>query len=194
MVDEDAKAALRQRLRNARRDLDAAQREVETSATCALIQRWLATRDGVPASYVATGSELCLAAVHAECWGRGAPVLLPRVDGHDLVWHLVEGPEQLKPGYRGILEPDAEACPQRALDTGSVVLMPGLGFDSAGGRLGQGGGFYDRALAALQNVVRIGVGFRCQGMGRIPMIDHDVHLDGVILGGDWLRPLSAEAP
>jgi 5-formyltetrahydrofolate cyclo-ligase len=64
-----------------------------------------------------------------------------------------------------------------------LVLAPLLGFDAFGGRIGQGGGFYDRTLAALRagaGVQLIGLAYAGQACPRLPMDAHDQRLDGVL--------------
>ena len=64
-----------------------------------------------------------------------------------------------------------------------LVLVPGLAFDAAGGRLGRGGGFYDRLLATRdpERTRLVGVGFTFQLLAEeLPHAAHDVRLDGLI--------------
>jgi len=61
-----------------------------------------------------------------------------------------------------------------------LVLVPGLGFDPAGSRLGRGGGFYDRWLEANPGVKTLGLCFACQLVKKIPMEEHDVRVDAVL--------------
>jgi 5-formyltetrahydrofolate cyclo-ligase len=85
----------------------------------------------------------------------------------------------------GIAEPlgtSAARIEPRALD---LVLVPVVGFDKAGNRLGMGGGYYDRSFAfALRRATRrpclIGVAFDCQRVGGLPARPGDVPLDGVV--------------
>jgi 5-formyltetrahydrofolate cyclo-ligase len=59
------------------------------------------------------------------------------------------------------------------------ILVPLLAFDAAGNRLGYGGGYYDRTLAALPNAFRLGCAFAAQQMERVPAGPEDVKLDAV---------------
>ncbi len=82
------------------------------------------------------------------------------------------------------LEPDAAGCPAplplaEVVDP-DLILTPLLAFDDFGGRLGQGGGYYDRTFAARPDVVRIGLAFDGQRVARLPMDGHDVRLHGVL--------------
>lgn len=112
---------------------------------------------------------------------RGGRAALPVVVRRDAplvfrAWHpgmaLVDG------GFAGIREPGPEA-PEIEPD---AVIVPLLAFDRAGGRLGYGGGFYDRTLAALRlhkTVTAIGVAYAGQELPEVPEEAHDQPLDAI---------------
>ena len=81
-------------------------------------------------------------------------------------------------GEFGVREPRHD-CPEVALATLDLVLVPGLGFSTEGGRLGRGGGFYDRLLAAT-DAVRVGVGLDEQIVPWLPLEPHDAQLHFVV--------------
>ncbi|MBR0655667.1 5-formyltetrahydrofolate cyclo-ligase [Plastoroseomonas arctica] len=68
-----------------------------------------------------------------------------------------------------------------------VVLVPLLAFDRAGGRLGYGGGYYDRTLAGLPDAHAIGVAFASQEMPEVPMGPHDWRLPVVATEAGVIR-------
>ena len=106
-------------------------------------------------------------------------VVLPVVMGPDQpldlrVWE--QGASLYEAGF-GTLAP-SELAPRREPD---VVLMPLLGFDKHGTRLGYGGGYYDRTLAAMHKTPRlVGLAFAAQELDEIPREPHDVPLDTII--------------
>jgi 5-formyltetrahydrofolate cyclo-ligase len=107
-----------------------------------------------------------------KLWG------LPRCLGRDLVWHLFEPSlNTLQPGAFGILEP-APDWPQLAVAAVDLILVPCVGCDRRGYRLGYGGGFYDRLLAdpAWAEIPTIGITFS-------PMLVEILPID------PWDRPL-----
>jgi len=61
-----------------------------------------------------------------------------------------------------------------------LILTPLLAFDADGGRLGQGGGYYDRTFAALPDAVRIGFAYAGQRVDGLPIEAHDIRLHGVL--------------
>ena len=82
------------------------------------------------------------------------------------------------------LEMDAAGCPAplplaEVVDP-DLIVTPLLAFDDFGGRLGQGGGFYDRTFAARPDAARIGFAFDGQRVDRLPMERHDIALHGVL--------------
>ena len=89
---------------------------------------------------------------------------------------------QLAPGYCNIPEPISEIITtnQFPADDLDLVIVPGSVFDERGGRLGYGGGYYDRLLSAIPHAIRIGLAFDLQIIRRIPLQPHDELLDMVI--------------
>lgn len=85
----------------------------------------------------------------------------------------------LKKSFYGIAEP-GERCVRRSAGRMDLILVPGVGFDRRGGRLGRGGGYYDHALRYAARVPKLGICFREQLVRKIPMGKHDVRMDQVI--------------
>jgi len=61
-----------------------------------------------------------------------------------------------------------------------LIVTPLLAFDARGGRLGQGGGYYDRTFAALPDALRIGFAYAGQEVENLPLEPHDIRLHGVL--------------
>jgi 5-formyltetrahydrofolate cyclo-ligase len=125
------------------------------------------------------GSEIPTSGVVAAFRERGAAVLLPVVrDGqmHAAAW---TGSSALERAPLGFMQPaGGEPADPSTID---LVVAPGLAFDLSGNRLGYGGGFYDRFLAALHpRAMRVGVGYDEQLVDEIPHDDHDVPLHAVV--------------
>ncbi len=87
--------------------------------------------------------------------------------------------EQVASGYWGIPEPVPERCQRTLLEEVNCVIAPGIAFDRFGGRLGYGGGYYDRLLDSLspaQAPVSIGLGYEIQIVDEVPQGFFDVRV------------------
>lgn len=108
-------------------------------------------------------------------------VYLPRTHLKEraLSLHLLQGFTFLFPGPYGILEPP-ERAPQIAPHELDLIVCPGVAFDLSGGRLGYGGGYYDRLLAKAPGVRRVALAFECQIFEKLPLEAHDICLEALI--------------
>lgn len=125
----------------------------------------------------AVGDELDLTALRDALLATGTVVMLPVVDGDGLVTVDWDPDTPLRPGWRGVAEP--AGAPSAAPP--DVVVVPALVLDPRGGRLGYGGGHFDRYLAgAGRRATTIGVVFHDQLVPEVPLLPHDVVLDVVV--------------
>jgi 5-formyltetrahydrofolate cyclo-ligase len=173
------KAALRGAIRLARDGLTAAERAVASAAAEERLWRLPVFRTTrTVALYAAHRGEVDLTGLVDRCRDQGVRTAFPRVTGDDLELVATVAGSAHVPGYLGIREPTG---PPIDLDEVDVVVLPGVAFDPNGGRLGQGGGHYDRLLADLPaRAVRVGVGFACQLVPNVPREAHDAPLDVVV--------------
>lgn len=105
-------------------------------------------------------------------------ILLPCVDGDDLILRQYLGIESMKAGEQfGILEPVGKEF--NDLEKIDLMIIPGVAFDKEKNRLGRGRGFYDRLLKTV-NATKIGVCFDFQVVEQVPTEDFDVKMDVVI--------------
>jgi 5-formyltetrahydrofolate cyclo-ligase len=178
-VDEDRKRALRAAVLAARRDLTDQQRTAASSAIVGRLQRMPELRTArTVLLYAATKGEVDLGELASALAAREVRTLFPRVGADDELELVAAEVGMLRPGYRGIQEPAGVRIDPAVVD---VALIPGVAFDLAGGRLGRGGGHYDRLLARLPDqALRIGVAFACQVVPRVPRDDHDAVVDLVV--------------
>lgn len=107
-----------------------------------------------------------------------------RTETHELVAvQVTDIQEQVAPGYCGIPEPLPNMVQTAAYDPSGidVVIVPGSVFDKSGGRLGYGGGYYDRFLAkAAPGALRVGLAFELQVVDTVPVEPHDQFMDFVV--------------
>jgi 5-formyltetrahydrofolate cyclo-ligase len=176
---EELKARLRTSALDARRRLSARERH---DASAAIAERLLRQpelrRPGHVLVFAAMDDEADLAGAIGPLRERGVRTLFPRVRGDDLELVAASDLLTLKLGYRGVREPSGPRIDPGIVD---VAVVPGVAFDPHGGRLGHGGGHYDRLLARLpSDCLRVGVCFSAQVVPRVPRQDHDEPVDLVI--------------
>jgi 5-formyltetrahydrofolate cyclo-ligase len=173
---DDAKAELRTRLRAMRRAhvgaLGPGGRVPDEHALADILAPALSEASCI-ASHAAHGPEI------DPHWIDGglASLAFPRVIGDTLEFRISSF-ESLRPGHRGILEPADDA----PLAFPTVLLVPLLAAAPDGTRLGQGGGFYDRALAAMRldrSILAIGLAWDVQLLPILPRDPWDVQLDWI---------------
>jgi 5-formyltetrahydrofolate cyclo-ligase len=145
------KAELRRRLLAFRRRLEPAELAASgRSIRDAVLDLPETQMAGTVAGYWSIGAEPDTHGLLFALWKRGTYVLLPVLlpDG-DLDWASYEGPDSLRPGLRGLMEPAEAVRGVSAVSSADLVLVPALAVDRSGLRLGRGGGSYDRALARV---------------------------------------------
>jgi 5-formyltetrahydrofolate cyclo-ligase len=119
------------------------------------------------------------------------PRILPEFGLEFCLWRAED---VLKPHIYGMLEPAAgsEVATPASLD---VILVPGLGFDRQGGRMGHGAGYYDRVLPRFRARTRfIAVGFACQVRSEIPLQPWDVRMDKLVTELGVVFPCPTDRP
>jgi 5-formyltetrahydrofolate cyclo-ligase len=118
---------------------------------------------------------------------QGVVIALPRIDTRDAlpVFRAWLAEDALAPDAFGILAPPKTALPV----VPHIILTPLLAFDRAGRRLGQGGGHYDRTLAALkpEGVIAVGLAYACQEMVEVPAGALDQLLDWIVTDREAIR-------
>jgi 5-formyltetrahydrofolate cyclo-ligase len=98
-----------------------------------------------------------------------------------LVPYQLTDRSQLRSGYYGIPEPDPSTSLQIVPQEIDLTILPGSVFDRFGGRLGYGGGFYDRFIEReAPEAIRIGLAFDLQLANRLPLLPHDQTLHHLI--------------
>ena len=130
------------------------------------------------ALYRAMGSELDTDALALALERAGRRLCLPVVLERDapMIFRAWAPGEPLELDFAGCPAP----LPLADIVEPDLILTPLLAFDAHGGRLGQGGGYYDRTFAALPDAVRVGFAYAGQWVERLTLEPHDVRLHGVL--------------
>jgi 5-formyltetrahydrofolate cyclo-ligase len=180
LVIDDAKAALRKQAHTARAALTPGEREDAARLVAASFFEHVAfAPDDVIAGYWRIRDELDCQPILVRLMDGGQKVVLPVVAGADapLDLRVWEADQPLYEAGFGTLAPSDLAARAEP----DLVLMPLLGFDKDGTRLGYGGGYYDRTLAHIgKKPLLVGLAFAAQELAHIPRESHDVPLDAVI--------------
>ena len=132
------------------------------------------------------GSEFDTSGLIEALHAAGKRVVLPRVDGREVVAVLYVPGDPTAATSFGAMEPtSAEIVRPTEID---VVIAPGVAFDRNGGRVGYGGGFYDRFLRTVRaDTPVIGVAFAVQLVDEVPRGEHDRLVDVVVTEEELIR-------
>ena len=131
-------------------------------------------------------SEVRTVGLLEEYLAQGRTVCVPHTlpgQSRLLAVRVTDPEHDLAPGYCGIPEPLPELLTHSIVPPGDIkaVFVPGAVFDPCGGRLGYGGGYYDRFLAIeAPQALRIAVAFELQVVEKVPAEPHDQFMDWVV--------------
>ncbi|MFC6297115.1 5-formyltetrahydrofolate cyclo-ligase [Pseudomonas sp. CCM 7893] len=186
---------LRRMLRKARRALTPnEQRQAALGLYRQLAQHPLFRRAKHISLYLPTDGEIDPRLLLRAAQRRGKATYLPVLSAWPrtkMVFQRVRPGDKLSPNRFRILEPQVNANRQRKVWTLDLVLLPLVGFDDVGGRLGMGGGFYDRSLAYLARrktwckPTLLGLAHECQKVERLAQASWDVPLEGTVTDRHW---------
>jgi len=177
---QEPKARLRAELRRRRLALDRERQALAAAGVCrqvATLPRWASARS--IALYLAADGEVDTGPLAALAREQGKalylPVISPSNHLHFAEWRPTA---PLAANRYGIGEPPHSAA-RRAASELDIICLPLVGWDRRGGRLGMGGGYYDRSLAGLRGPLLLGLAHALQEVDEVPMADWDVRLDCV---------------
>ncbi|MGI0116097.1 5-formyltetrahydrofolate cyclo-ligase [Zooshikella sp. RANM57] len=181
--------SLRTTLRQKRRQLSKQQQQrASESLLSSLKKNPTFIKSKTVAVYIANDGEINLSPTIRFLWKSGKHVFLPvlRPDKHNRLWFVHYQPHTtLSLNNFSIPEPTRrgnKVITPWALD---LVLLPLVGFDIHGGRLGMGGGFYDRTFAFVQTIPHLrhpklmGVAHECQRVDKLPTASWDIPLNAI---------------
>lgn len=186
---QEEKKALRKVLL-ARRTAVAAQSTQAGEALRDVLRAALTLPDGaMVAGYLPMGDEIdalpTVAALRASGHGIAMPVVVARSEPLQFRRWCPDDP--LTDGPLGTKHP----CESAPVVVPDVLIVPLLGYDRRGYRLGYGGGFYDRTVATLRSageIIAVGVGFACQEVAQIPRGPLDEAMDWIVTPQEAFRP------
>ncbi len=190
-----SRPALRRKLRQTRRQLSPAQqRHAARRLYRQLSHHPLFRRARHIALYLPNDGEIDPRLLLRAAQRRGKATYLPVLNPWPrtrMVFQRIEPGERLRRNRFGIFEPVIRTARQRRVWALDLLLMPLVGFDGNSGRLGMGGGFYDRSLAyrarrkKSHKPTLLGLAHECQRVDRLPLESWDVPLLGTVTDRGW---------
>ena len=181
-ADDITKSALRAAALSRRNALSAEERARASLAIAGHAGPIIAgARPRAIAGYLPIRGECDPRPIMETAWDHGLDVALPAIiDSTTIVFRRYASGQQVVAGGFGTLQP-AEDAPTLVPD---LVIMPLVGFDRSGERLGYGRGHYDRAIGAIgasgKRPQLLGIAFAVQEVPPIPAEPHDMRLDWIV--------------
>ncbi|WAE52431.1 5-formyltetrahydrofolate cyclo-ligase [Stutzerimonas frequens] len=190
-----SRPALRRKLRHARRQLTPAQQRLAARRLYRQLTHHPQFRRARHiALYLPNDGEIDPRLLLQAAQRRGKATYLPVLNPWPrtrMVFQRIKPGERLRRNRFGILEPVIRTARQRRVWALDLLLMPLVGFDGNGGRLGMGGGFYDRSLAyramrkKSHKPTLLGLAHECQRVDRLPLESWDVALQATVTDRGW---------
>lgn len=173
------KTALRQKIRQQKRAMTPEEIEQASARLCQLFFETEAYQKAKTVySYLPYNQEVRTVPILERAVADGKAVAVPKVYGDTMRFIYITSMDQTAPSSMGIPEPVADE--PVANDPTALVLMPGLAFDKEGHRIGYGGGFYDKFLAAEPNHPTVALCYAFQVVDRLETEEFDIPVDCVL--------------
>jgi 5-formyltetrahydrofolate cyclo-ligase len=177
------KKALRKQYKKIREEISQTDRiKAESVITDSVISLSQFKDSDILFTFISSGTEVNTSTIIGTAYESGIKVAAPLVTGKaEMCFILIDSLNDLKEGYYGIYEPVYN--PKRLVTPTdrSLILVPGLAYDSELYRLGYGGGFYDKYLSEHKKGFTLGIGYNVQfTVQQLPREKTDVPLNGLI--------------
>ena len=132
--------------------------------------------------YCSYNAELPTTRIMEAAWSDGKRLAVPKVlDDGAMEFFYISSMQELQPGAYGIPEPVGKDKAAAAIPgKNTCMVLPGLAFDENGGRLGYGGGYYDRYLQRYPGICKIAAGYDCSVVAGVPAEGTDVPVDWLL--------------
>ena len=184
------KRQLRQELRRQRRALSPQQQACASRKLCQrLLHSTRFQNSKLIACYLPADGEIDPRPVISASWRAGKSVFLPVIgNGRGMRFHPYRRGDTLVRNRFGLLQPrpGRQSKPVREID---LVLLPLVGFDRSGSRLGMGGGFFDRTFRYAHNrrlrPFLLGIAHAIQELDCVPVESWDLPLDAIATDGGY---------
>ena len=118
------------------------------------------------------------------CFKTGKPVFVPVTQKYEMFFSEIHSFSELEDSLYGIPSPKNPILTEP--DPGSLFVVPGLGFDKCGNRIGYGAGFYDKYLCCRSRLHLVGFCFESQLEDELPADKNDIRMDSVLTEKRWI--------
>ncbi|HJJ31309.1 MAG TPA: 5-formyltetrahydrofolate cyclo-ligase [Methanocorpusculum sp.] len=174
------KTALRTELKERRFAVSADERKRKSERICSFLEEETKGFSGILA-YAAKEPEVETLPYIAKMIAAGKTVAVPIIEKetHTLRLSRLTSISDLEISTFNVPEPVSAEKPISPKDV-ECVILPMVGFDRKGNRLGYGAGYYDRFLAANPHVKKIGLAYACQEVSAVPAEEYDIRMDEII--------------
>lgn len=179
----ERKHLIRAELKKKRNSLSQEQRENDSGRICEYFHDFISReKPKVIYLYYPLGSEVNLLPLAEELLtgtfaAEGGRIAFPRTFGENMEFYPVTSFSDFSEGNFHIMEPMGEVP---LTEPEPLVVVPGVGFDRQGNRMGYGKGFYDRYFARFPSCRKMGAAFETQIIEEIPAESHDIFMDAIV--------------
>ena len=132
-------------------------------------------------TYVSKDIEVGTRGLIFAAWANGKKVAAPkcRQDSNEMDFYIIKSTDDLTQGQFGLLEPKADVCEKVNDFSHGICVVPGLGFDAEGYRLGYGKGYYDRFLKSFSGT-SVGLCYSSCVKFKLPRSEYDMPVDMIV--------------
>ena len=131
--------------------------------------------------YYPLGKEVNLLPLADKLLTSGKKIAFPRTSGEDMDFYQSTSLSDFQKGAFGIMEPIGETMLE---EPEAMILVPGLGFDKKGNRIGYGKGFYDRYFTRFPDTQKLGIAYEVQILEELPADEYDIPMDRIVTERD----------
>lgn len=176
----EQKTMIRQILRGRKDAMEPKDRLKKSGVICRHVMNLVKDHETVMV-YTSKEKEVNTVPLITSLFSRGNPVVVPIIVKEDVSLRLsyLTHFSALVPSTFGVPEPIGSEIPAKGEDVDTIIL-PMLGFDRTGGRIGYGAGYYDRFLGKHPALRKIGIAFACQEIEHLPLDENDVRMDHIV--------------
>ena len=189
------KIELRKKMHQIRNTLNS--RDIEIKSQCIqnkIVNHCIYEQATCIFSYASFRNEVDTKSFHEKILRDGKTLALPKILSKEIMeFYEITNLEQLFQNSMGILEPDESCKMITPSDTKILMILPGLAYDHCFGRLGYGGGYYDRYLEKYpEKIIRCGIAYGCQIVEEVPTLPYDQLMDYIVTENEWMERMDIE--